>query len=91
MTTADEPYNQVLALAHKLNAHQKAHLIAGLAVELATESPDTPVANDSWARLEAFRCEMELLGPKALNFATQLDEDRQTRQDSLAGMSRILS
>ena len=76
-------FEQTLTLAHQLTVGQKARLIATLAAELADTLPNTATTDATWVRLEAFRHDMELLGPDAPNFATQLDTDRQTRQATL--------
>ena len=87
MTTA--LFEQALTLAHQLTMGQKARLIATLAAELADTIPITAEADEAWVRLEAFRHDMESLGPDAPNFGAALDADRRTRQTTLEGEPHV--
>ncbi len=74
MTTA--LFEQTLTLARQLTVQEQARLIGALAEVLAAQ-PFPAATAATWVRLEAFRHEMEALGPDAPNFgAARLEADR---------------
>jgi len=81
-------FEQTLTLARQLTVHEQARLIGALAEVLAAQ-PSPAAPNATLVRLEAFRREMESLGPDAPNFGAALEADRQTRQTTLEGEPHV--
>lgn len=75
-------FDQALGVARRLNAHDRARLIARLADELAAAQPlaETPVSN-AWTNLLAFNAEIREIFPD-ISPGARLESDRRERDDA---------
>jgi hypothetical protein len=88
MSSTSEPtLEQALTLARRLSPQDRAALIGRLALELATPSASTSLADsDAWERWAALRDEIGSVYPDA-QLGERLAADRRERDASLRGMN----